>query len=138
MSGRDGNSAVGTAVPNTWALMPDEIANDEKHTGTNANQTLKMFVRTSSPVATLSEEHVRPLTQLEVKSVLEATKQVEIKSMSRDLREETIRDTSAARYCATAEGVENSTLFFVENKSTEMNICGVLHETLSQCLSRTP
>lgn len=80
----------------------------------------------------MSREELRSSTLLEVRSVIEVARREELRCLSRNLVEETIRNVMATDYCVVTTDIKNSAFSFVETVITKMNRCGVLDEPLNQ------
>lgn len=74
--------------------------------------------------------------QVRIKSAVETAQGEEMRSMSRNLVEQAIRDVFTAGYCETTDGTKDSSLSFVKSVVTEIINRGVLHEMLSQRFNR--
>lgn len=93
-------------------------------------------MRTDSPAMNISGEALRSLIHVEIKFALEIAQTEEMRSISRDLVEETIFAVFSAGYCAATNGIMDSSFSFVESVSAEMINRGVLDETLNHSIDR--
>lgn len=88
-------------------------------------------------VSRLSRLALRLLSQIDVKSAIEAVQRVEqMTSRSRNLVKETLSNVSTAEYRVANNGIKDFTFSFVENVVTGMMELGVLDKPLNQISNR--
>lgn len=103
------NAAAGAADSRAWASMLDGMEHGSDHGCINKDHTRKASTSTGDPVITLSREAPRFLIQVkEVNLTVEDAQREWMKSMSRNLVEETICPFCATGDCAATERIKNA------------------------------
>lgn len=83
------------------------MAHADKYVGVSEGQTCTKSMQTDVPVSTLSREKLISLIQLGEKSVFEAAKRKQMRSVLRNLVEKTMCDVLATGCRAATEGVKS-------------------------------
>lgn len=76
MAGRHTNPDAGAADLSACASTLDQIAYDGKHAGFSEDQTHNTSKKMDYPVTVMQKEELRSLIQTEIRSAVEAVKQV--------------------------------------------------------------
>lgn len=121
---------------NVWTSELGEMSHNDKHAGISKERTRRTSIRTDSPVTVLSWEKLGSLNQMGIKSVAKIAQREELRSMSRNLVEETPAKSSLLATVQPPKTLKHVSFSFMETVIMNVIHCRVLHESLSQSLNR--